>query len=64
MLPGSSLMHREHLRWVHRFRARDGAVADAASMMQTRAELYELIDVGGYEALDATIVASRRPAIK
>lgn len=41
--------------------ARNGAVTDAVGRMQTRAELYELIDLAGYEALDATIVASSIP---
>lgn len=41
--------------------ARDGATTEAAARMQTRAELYALIDLQGYEALDASIVATRLP---
>jgi methylisocitrate lyase len=44
--------------------AREGAVTGALDRMQTRAELYELIDLAGYEALDATIVSSRLPATR
>lgn len=42
--------------------ARQGAVTDAIHRMQTRAELYGLIDLAGYEALDASIVASSLPS--
>lgn len=38
-----------------------GAVTDAIHRMQTRAELYDLIDLASYEALDASIVASSLP---
>lgn len=44
--------------------ARRGAVTDAIGRMQTRAELYDLIDLAGYEALDATIIASSLPQTK
>ena len=39
----------------------NGAVTASISLMHTRAELYELIDLAGYEALDASIIMSRLP---
>jgi methylisocitrate lyase len=42
--------------------AREGSTSDILGSMQTRADLYDLIDLEGYEALDATIVASRLPS--
>jgi methylisocitrate lyase len=41
-----------------------GATADMVGKMQTRAELYELINLASYEALDASIVASTLPQAK
>lgn len=41
--------------------ARTGSTSGILDQMQTRAELYDVIDLAGYEALDATIVASRLP---
>jgi methylisocitrate lyase len=41
--------------------ARAGTTRGMLGQMQTRAELYDLIDLKGYEALDATITASRLP---
>ncbi|MBY5825917.1 hypothetical protein [Rhizobium leguminosarum] len=41
--------------------AKAGTAAAMIDRMQTRAELYDLIDLKGYEALDANIVASRLP---
>lgn len=41
--------------------ARTGSTSGLLDQMQTRAELYDVIDLAGYEALDATIVASRLP---
>lgn len=42
--------------------SRTGTTSDILDSMQTRAELYDLIDLNGYEALDANIVASRLPS--
>ncbi|MBX3143431.1 MAG: methylisocitrate lyase [Trueperaceae bacterium] len=41
--------------------ARDGSVAGVLDRMQTRAELYDLIDLDAYEALDAAIVKTVLP---
>jgi methylisocitrate lyase len=41
--------------------ARDGSARAMIPHMQTRRELYETIDLAGYEALDASIVASVAP---
>jgi methylisocitrate lyase len=41
---------------------RTGTTSDILHSMQTRAELYDLIDLKGYEALDANIVATRLPS--
>lgn len=41
--------------------ARDGSAESMLPRMQTRAELYETIDLAGYEALDASIVATVLP---
>jgi len=41
--------------------ARSGNTTASVARMQTRAELYEVIDLNGYEALDASIIASRLP---
>lgn len=41
--------------------ATEGSTLGAVAAMQTRAELYDLIDLKGYEALDASIVRSRLP---
>ncbi len=40
---------------------RDGSTEAMLSEMQTRAELYDTIDLAGYEALDASIVATVVP---
>ena len=40
---------------------RDGGTHSELAAMQTRAELYETIGLGDFEALDATIVASSHP---
>lgn len=40
---------------------RDGSTEAMLPQMQTRAELYDLIDLAGYEALDASIVATIVP---
>ncbi len=40
---------------------RDGGAHGMVERMQTRAELYRVIDLPGYEALDASIVASTLP---
>ncbi len=40
---------------------RDGGAHDMLDRMQTRAELYAAIDYAGYEALDASIVATMLP---
>jgi methylisocitrate lyase len=40
---------------------RDGGTHNALDRMQSRAELYDLIDLAGYEALDASIVATVLP---
>ncbi|MBO0131867.1 methylisocitrate lyase [Agrobacterium burrii] len=42
--------------------SRTGTTSDILDSMQTRAELYDLIDLNGYEALDANIVATRLPS--
>lgn len=42
--------------------AAEGSTIGAVGTMQTRAELYDLIDLKGYEALDASIVSSRLPS--
>jgi methylisocitrate lyase len=44
--------------------ARDGGTHNMLGRMQTRKELYELIDYYDYESLDATIVASIPPETK
>lgn len=44
--------------------ATNGSTDRLLERMQTRAELYELIDLAGYEALDATIIASELPSIQ
>lgn len=41
--------------------ARDGSAASQLGRMQTRAELYETIDLAAYEELDASIVATVLP---
>ncbi|SDE68847.1 methylisocitrate lyase [Rhodospira trueperi] len=41
--------------------ARDGATEAMLPAMQTRAELYDLLDLAGFEALDASIVRSVVP---
>jgi methylisocitrate lyase len=41
--------------------ARDGGTHNMVDRMQTRAELYETIDLAGYEALDASIVKTVVP---
>jgi methylisocitrate lyase len=41
--------------------ARDGAVGNLIAEMQSRAELYGLIDYAGFEALDASIITSSLP---
>lgn len=41
--------------------ARDGSAASLLGRMQTRAELYETIDLAAYEELDASIVATVLP---
>ena len=41
--------------------AQHGATTDLVARMQTRAELYDLIDLASYESLDASIVASAVP---
>ena len=41
--------------------ARDGGAQNVLDRMQTRVELYAAIDYAGYEALDASIVASVAP---
>lgn len=41
--------------------AAEGSTLGAVAAMQTRAELYDLIDLKGYEALDTSIVRSRLP---
>jgi len=41
--------------------ARDGGTQAMLDRMQTRAELYETIDLAGYEALDSSIVATILP---
>jgi methylisocitrate lyase len=43
--------------WLYATIRRDGATKAMVGDMQTRAELYETIDLTGYEALDASIVA-------
>jgi methylisocitrate lyase len=40
---------------------RDGSTKAMVPEMQTRAELYDMIDLAGYEALDASIVATVVP---
>jgi methylisocitrate lyase len=40
---------------------RDGGTHNMVPFMQTRAELYETIDLAGYEALDASIVSTVLP---
>ena len=40
---------------------RDGGTQNVVDAMQTRAELYATIDYAGYEALDASIVATVVP---
>lgn len=42
--------------------ARDGSAVAMLPRMQTRAELYDVIDLAAYEALDASIVATVVPA--
>jgi methylisocitrate lyase len=46
---------------LYRALARDGAVGNLIGEMQTRSELYAAIDYAGFEALDASIVASALP---
>jgi len=41
--------------------ARTGSTAGMQDRMQTRAALYDLIDLASYEELDSSIVASRLP---
>ena len=36
-----------------------GTTAGLIETMQTRAQLYDLIDLKGYEALDSSIIATR-----
>ncbi len=60
--PVSSLrVANQAQRQLYKDLAANGATTASISFMQTRAELYELIDLAGYEALDASIVASRLP---
>jgi methylisocitrate lyase len=40
---------------------RDGSTEAMVGEMQSRAELYDMIDLAGYEALDASIVATIVP---
>jgi methylisocitrate lyase len=40
---------------------RDGGTHNALDRMQSRAELYDLVDLAGYEALDASIVKTVLP---
>lgn len=42
--------------------ARSGTTSGLIEAMQTRSQLYELIDLESYEALDSSIVASRLPS--
>jgi methylisocitrate lyase len=42
---------------------RDGGTHNAVESMQTRAELYDLIGLKDYEALDASIVSTVLPVI-
>lgn len=49
---------QEELYWAL---ARDGSAASRLSAMQTRAELYEVIDLAAYEELDLSIVATVLP---
>ncbi len=46
---------------LYRAIARDGSAASMIPRMQTRAELYDVIDLAAYEALDASIVATVVP---
>lgn len=46
---------------LYRVLARDGSAEALLGAMQTRAELYETIDLAAYEALDASIVATVLP---
>ena len=46
---------------LYRAIAKDGSAQERLPMMQTRAELYDLIDYHGFEALDASIVATVLP---
>jgi methylisocitrate lyase len=48
-------------RHLYQHLAAEGSTRGAVAAMQTRAELYDLIDLKGYEALDASIVRSRLP---
>ena len=49
---------------LYRVLARDGSAEALLGAMQTRAELYEAIDLAAYEALDASIVATVLPEAK
>lgn len=49
---------------LYRVLARDGSAEALLGAMQTRAELYETIDLAAYEALDASIVATVLPEAK
>jgi len=41
--------------------ARDGGAHNVVESMQTRAELYDLIGLANYEALDSSIIATVLP---
>lgn len=47
---------------LYRELAEHGTTAGLIENMQTRAQLYDLIDLKGYEALDSSIIASRLPS--
>jgi methylisocitrate lyase len=47
---------------LYRELAEKGTTAGLVEMMQTRSQLYDLIDLKGYEALDSSIIASRLPS--
>jgi methylisocitrate lyase len=47
---------------LYRELAEHGTTASLIDNMQTRAQLYDLIDLKGYEALDSSIIASRVPS--
>src|SRR5690606_35902708 len=49
---------------LYRVLAREGSAEQLLGALQTRAELYETIDLAAYEALDASIVATVLPEAK